>query len=196
MRLSENIKKEILIAWEELKAVKLPIFIKIFLISLATPIILLFIIFLMIDKTILTEGYWIPLVISIQTITIILQLFFITQQFKYQKIPYQPYFIIEPKYGESKTKKTSRKYFDMWIINEGEIANRVKYYYYLNGKLQNIGDLGTMHKDDKINLQRFTDINQFQFGKILIRIHFFDKVGNWSVKKWVKMKEDIDFTPI
>ncbi len=151
---------------------------------------------LLINTTFLTEGYWIPLIISIQTITIILQLYFITQQFKYQKIPYQPYFVIKPNYWEHKTKQKVEKYFDMWLINKGEIANRVKYYYYLNKKLQNIGDLGTIETNGEINLNRFTDINQYQYGKILIRIHFFDKVGNWSVKKWIKLKDEIDFTPI
>jgi len=197
MRRSENIKKEILIALEELKAVRLPIIIKIFLISIIVPIGFLFFIFFMVSNTtILAEGYWIPVVISIQAITLVLQLFYITQQFKYQKIPYQPYIIIKAKYEEKKYKGKVKKYFDMSIINKGEIANRVKFYYFLNGKKIRGGDLGIMDKNENIHLQRFTDLNQFQFGKILIRIHFFDKVGNWKVKKWIKLKDDIDFIPI
>lgn len=118
-------KKENRIIWEQLKFLKLPYSARILSYAFIMALVGVAFIFLALNIKILESNIWIPLILTLQAIFIILQLWFIRTQVIFQKLPYTPYFIIITK--KMFIEVPRRTYCEIIVKNEGEIAHRVHY---------------------------------------------------------------------
>jgi hypothetical protein len=182
---------------EEIFAGKFPVWLKLIVLVVVIALVFTFAISII---TNLEERLWIPSILTAQLIFIIVQLWFIKNQTKYFKITHQPEFILKTFRFNLALKGPN--YTRISVVNIGETAHRVT----LNIKTDRKKSLKFLNDSYYKNLYTIKQnqekegcsitTDDFKNKKLVVKLEYQDKAGNWSEAVFLKLSKEEDFIPI